>query len=41
MVCTKNGNGETLSGAVGKKAMLRYRPMDEGKLYATSVEIQE
>ena len=38
-VCAKNGIGETLSGAVGKKARIKYRPMGEGKLYGAVVEI--
>jgi len=40
-ICARNGNGKTLLEATGKKTMIRYRPMDEGKLFGASVEIQK
>jgi len=40
-ICAQNGNGKTLLEAAGKKTMIRYRPMSEGKLYGTSVKIQK
>ncbi|OAT83492.1 hypothetical protein [Desulfotomaculum copahuensis] len=38
-ICAKNGDGKTLTEAVGKQAKVKYRALGKDKLFAVKVEI--